>query len=267
MHYNLYIDSIFLINFVMDLYVLSLTKILLKRSATRIRIFLAAIVGALGFCIFLCIPGLPIYLKVIAGSLLTGAGMIGIAFRTKRLHGFLREMGALYVCSFLLGGFLLFLMRTILKETVINDSIWFLPALGYAGLQLFGWLSTRYLQRQNSSFCTVILQDGLHKIEVKALIDTGNSLIEPISKKPVSILERKLWEQLPDLQKAEKYKVIPFHSIGKKQGILEGYEVDTIWIQNGDELQKYEKVVIAISKEMISVKQNYQMIVNPKLIE
>ena len=50
---TVYIDSVFLLNLVMDLYLLMLTAKVLGKTATYFRIFAGSITGAAGYCIVL----------------------------------------------------------------------------------------------------------------------------------------------------------------------------------------------------------------------
>lgn len=66
-------------------------------------------------------------------------------------------------------------------------------------------------------------------------------------------------------EKPQKYRIIPFRSIGKEDGILEGTEVDALIIC-GKEGQKIEKdAVIALYKGRLSGDGSFQMILNQGL--
>lgn len=77
----------------------------------------------------------------------------------------------------------------------------------------------------------MILSGDQGKMEVLALVDTGNGLIEPISQKPVAVLDEEVWKRMRMWMKPERFKMIPYHSIGKERGLLEGYEVDALTVQ------------------------------------
>ena len=64
-------------------------------------------------------------------------------------------------------------------------------------------------------------------------------------------------------KRPEKMRVIPFHSIGKENGILEGYEVDKIEIEYNAEKRELNKVMIAVFQGKLSSKGEYQMILPP----
>ena len=105
----IYIDSIFALNLVMDLYLLLLTAKALGKTVSYLRIFAGSITGAAGYCLILCVPGISYILKVLLGMIPTGGLMIKIACRTKGIKELLRAMGYLFTFSFIMGGFIIFL--------------------------------------------------------------------------------------------------------------------------------------------------------------
>ena len=112
---------------------------------------------------------------------------------------------------------------------------------------------------------TVRIVEGGKELDVLALFDTGNVLTDPYTGKPVSIVEENdevlCWMH----EKPQKYRIIPFRSIGKEDGILEGTEVDALIIC-GKEGQKIEKdAVIALYKGRLSGDGSFQMILNQGL--
>ena len=103
------------------------------------------------------------------------------------------------------------------------------------------------------------------EIEVNALIETGNSLREPVSGKPVSVVEEEMLGRLSGIKIPEKLKVIPYHSVGKSNGIMEGYEIPEMIIEDEGENLRWQKVIVGISKNKISANGRYQMILHPDL--
>ena len=128
-------------------------------------------------------------------------------------------------------------------------------------------LASGFLERKSrkSPICKVTLAGSDGKMKVAALIDSGNSLVEPISGKPVSIIEKSvfqgLWKDVPEF-----YRVIPYHSIGKKRGILRGYLVAEIQIEVDGITRNCKDVYVAVSEEDIS-RDSVKMIVNPMLLK
>lgn len=262
---TIYIDSIFLLNLVMDLYLLTLTGKVLGKTATYSRIFAGSVIGALGYCIVLCLPGIPYMLKILAGMLPIGALMIKIACRTTGMKELLRAEAYLFTFSFLIGGFIIFLKAKIPPFANRSDSVTAIAGLGFVGFVICQKLISTYQKRKQDHFCRVFIPGDDGQVEIMALIDTGNGLIEPVSKKPVAILEEDEWKNLRMWMKPEKFKIIPYHSIGRANGMMEGYEVDAMEVKGDAGEKQFEKVIIAIFKGKMSEKGGYQMILPPEL--
>lgn len=260
---TIYIDSVFLLNLVMDLYLLTLTGKILGKTATYPRIFAASVMGAAGYCIILCLPGIPYILKVLFGMFPLGALMIKTACRTKGVKELLRGEGYLFFISFLLGGFIIFLKDKLPEGW--EDSLSAVAGMGFAGFVICRKLIETYQKRKQEHFCKVFIPGDSGPVEIMALIDTGNGLIDPVSKKPVAILEETKWEKLKIWMKPEKFKMIPYHSIGRDKGMLEGYEIDAMEVKGNAGNKRFDKVVIAVFKGKISRKGSYQMILPPEL--
>ena len=112
MQRTIYIDSIFLSNLIMDLLLLFLTTRTLKKSTTFLKTLAGSLLGAAGYCLILCLPGrYPI--KVLFGLLPVTALMIKAGCGTKGLKELLYGMGYLFTYAFLLGGFMLSLIKNI----------------------------------------------------------------------------------------------------------------------------------------------------------
>lgn len=146
-----------------------------------------------------------------------------------------------------------------------SDSIAAVAGMGFAGFVICRKLICVWEKKKQTHFCRVWIPGDTGRVEVMALIDTGNGLIEPVSRKPVAILEEEEWKKLRIWMKPEKFKIIPYHSIGKANGMMEGYEVDTVEVKGQNGEKRFDKVIIAVFKGKISKKGGYQMILPPEL--
>lgn len=257
---TIYIDSVFLLNLVMDLYLLRLTAKVLGRTATYPAILAGSLTGTLGYCVVLCIPGLSYTGRVLFGMLPVGMLMIKITFRVRGLKELFRIMGYLYFFSFLMGGFMMFLKEKIPFLRQHENTFLILLLLGFAGYMLLAEGVARYSRNRNNCFCTVTIAGDESPVEIKALIDTGNGLQDPISHKPVAVLDEEVWNRMMLWRRPEKYKIIPYHSIGKERGLLEGYEVEEMIVKGNTGEKQLKKVIIAVFKGKVSGKGSYQMI-------
>lgn len=263
MYYILYIDRLFFLNFCMDFFALSLMNAFLGRKVSRFRMILSSFLGAVGYIAVLFLPTVPYFVKVMAGFVVISILMVWMLYPGEKLPFFIRALCGLYGFSFLLGGALIFFKKYIPSQVDSFALTVLLPAtVVYIILKLF----LRYNAGAKND-CEVTLSDGEKQIKVKAFVDSGNMLTEPVSKKPVSIAEATCLRSAGLIMPDEKCKVIPYHSVGKQNGILMGYEFpEMIICVQGREI-KTERVIVAISETNLFSGGKYQMILHPRLLE
>ena len=263
MYYEIYIDSLLLLNFVMNLYCLELVNMILLRTATRRWVFIGA---ALGACLYLfpfLVPGVG-WIKAAIFFPLSAAVMILAVFRPCDIKAFWQVARLLLAVSFLLGGALLCLLRILPGGGMLAKSISGIMGLGAL---IFMEVSRMMRRKTQAHLCKVELIGKGARITVNALLDTGNSLIEPVSGKPVCILEKSIFEGLWRTGSPEGFRVIPYHSVGKKRGILYGYLVPEIRINNNGLVKTCKNIYIGIVEGEIAQTAGYCMILNPMVLE
>lgn len=259
MYYELYVDVLFLVNFMMDYLLLCLVKKMLKCTATHGRILLGAAVGAFLTCVIIILPIPYAILKVILFHTMVNTFMIRAGLKIKDAKSFVKAYFLLYIGAFLLGGFL-----EMLRPYVRIGSLFFAVAVvGYFVVSKL-WDFAASIQRIRQYRCEVDLYLGEKTYRVQGIIDTGNGLTDPLSKCPVSILDRRIAKQFLGTEKLSHIRYIPYHSIGKKEGVLPALRIDQMCIHGERECWVYEPM-IAVSEEAISVEGEYDMILNPNL--
>ena len=266
MHYELYVDSLFLVNFVMNLYLLLLVNRSTFRTATPGRLLLGASVGGIGGLLPYLIPGAGL-VKMGVGILVGTVGMILMAFPVRSFRMFLKLLEKLLLYSFCMGGALLFLIRALPGLRSILTGI--LGIMGMGGLCFLLLIRFRKDGIQGESLCRSILICKKVRLEVIGLVDSGNSLTEPISGKPVCIVTQQVLNSLKG-ELSDGFRVIPYHSIGKKRGILESYLLPELQLELNGITRAFHQVWIAASPEGISEQDNAEaesvkMIINPML--
>ena len=260
MYIELYVDSLLLVNFVMNLYLLILVNRSTYNTAGPGRLTLGAAVGALVWLLPFLDWG-PAALRMILSALVGTWLMLRIVFRVRGLRAILRILEKLLWFSFVLGGGVLFLQGVLpdFKEHAVG----IFGVMGAGGL-VFLWGFAVKNRRKEPVQCQVTLvteKEGvLKKTVTVGLIDSGNSLVEPISGKPVSVIDKgifeELWEEEPLL-----WRAVPYRSIGKKRGILQAYSVSEVWLEPEGMILKCKDVYVAVSPEPIE-----GMIIHPALL-
>ncbi len=261
MHYEIYIDSLFLLNLGMNLYLLELTNCILHDTATWKRIVLGALCGSIFSIIPFLLPG-KLIVVIGVGFLLDVFCMSVIVFRTTGFSAYLKVLEVLSILTIVIGALLQYVMNRIQEKLQLP-----LLALLLGGAVCF-LVIRRLLYRNPQSYeCKVVLQNGKAKVKINALVDTGNSLIEPISGSPVAVLDKSVFESLFLGDKPGGFRVIPYHSIDKKAGLLPGYLIPEMQIEWKGFCREYHNVYVGIRQEHMWLGENYKMIINPEMMK
>ncbi len=267
MKYKLYIDVFFLLNFFMDTLLLFLIRKVLNCTATHVRVLSGGVFGAVMACVVTVIPSVPVWIRLLAGYGLVSICMIRISFSGMNFRMVLRAAIYLYGFAFLFGGILLILSVQI---PIFRKSGMGLPAVCITGMITYvlvaGFHQRRQRRKRGCILPVKIVWDGREAV-VQALVDTGNSLYEPISHKPVSIIEKQAMEAVFAGGCPACFRAIPFHSLGKAHGILNGYELTELIIFGENEKIKIERPMVGLFDGNLSAGAAYQMILHPTLTE
>ena len=267
MHYELYIDSLFFLNFMMNLYLLLLVDRSTLRMASLGRLVAGAALGAV--CALLPFMwGGRAACKLAVGAALGAGSMLCITFRVRSLRMFLKLLERLTIYSFGMGGGMLFLIRLLPKLRKAFTSVPGILGMGALFFLLFGCLrSAPYAE--GHSLCRAVLGRNGRELAVRALIDSGNSLFEPISGKPVCVVGREVLDGLWEGAR-EGFRAVPYHSIGRRRGILPAYLLPELRLEAGGMEYLFTDVYVAVSDEEISGAdsagaESVNMIINPRL--
>lgn len=263
MYLEVYADSYLLLQFVMNWYLLGLVNSMLRQSISQKRMLCGAFFSALVSLLPFLLP-LPILGCMICSLLLSVMSLCMFTFQTYQKEAFWNVLEKLSISTLLLGAMVLLIIRILPKGM---DT-----CLGTAGVLFLGGCVYLILikvikrNRVKRNVCKVVLF-GEEKITVEALLDTGNSLVEPISGKPVAVLDKAVFEQLYNEGKFPGFRAIPYHSIGKQNGILPGYLLNRILVETEESTKEYKEIYVGVSEDIISESSTYKMILNPKLLE
>lgn len=264
MYYEIYLDRLFLVNFVMNLFCLGLTDLTYLKTASRRRIIAgAALGGALSLLPFL-LPGRA-WWKMAAGFLASMAGMIPVTFRTSGFRAFWQALQRLFLCSFLLGGGLLFLVGRLPKFRRFLTSM-----MGVLGIAALLFMEISYLVEKNGErrdLCRVRLKGNGRTVEVGALVDSGNSLVEPVSGKPVCVLQKSVFDRLWEGASPEGFRLIPYHSVGRPHGMLSGYLIPEMEIEWQGTVRNRRNVYVGLCEEPVSGGEGVEMLLHPMVLK
>ncbi|MBE5976097.1 MAG: peptidase U4 sporulation factor SpoIIGA [Paenibacillaceae bacterium] len=269
---NLYIDVLFFINFTMDFLVLSIVRRAMKYRLIRWRLILGAVLGAAWAVFAAAFPYLPVLLEMAVTYLGVSTLMVMTAFDLKRPKDIGKGLIALYLAAVAVGGIMEFLyqhtkagyyIEQILRgntgKAIPFYQLIFLGAGSYFGIRvMLRWLPGLWKAKSNLYEVTMHYR-GKEK-KVTALLDTGNRLFEPVSRRPAHVVTYEAVREL--CESVSEVVYIPFGSVGKSNGVMPGIFLDEMEVRQGDDVRIIEKPLIAVCKKALSSSGEYQMLLH-----
>lgn len=262
-----YLDVFFAINFVMDLLVLLTVRKITNENKSLFRIIVAAVIGGIYAC-FILVSGMKygiiegFFTYVIMSILLTI-----IAFGYDGIVKTAEMILMLFVVTFVTSG----IINTLYFRNIISD-IKDLVVSAFA-IMLVITVSLKFIRKRealNTKIVDVKIINGEQEVSVKALIDTGNSLIEPINRKPVAVLASKPAGKIKKGVEKGGF-VIPYKSVGKEHGILMGFMADYMEITDkrakNRGIIKISRPIIAEYDGRFTESDEYQMLLHPQMMD
>lgn len=262
-----YIDVFFALNFCMDLIILLTVR---KISGTPTKLYrnvLAAIAGAVYAC-FILIQGIGGgIIEGILTYIVMSSVMALISFGCRNRQKILELITMIFVVTFALSG----MTNLMYSRGMINSSIGIVVS-GIAGAIII--VAVFSVIRKNVSSKKIYVRTrivrGDNHIEVKALVDTGNCLSEPLSRKPVAVLSKEAAERLKKGDETGIF-IIPYKSVGMEHGILEGFMADYMEITKEEsgiiETKIVRKPILAEYAGKFTENNHYQMLLHPEMME
>lgn len=275
MTYKLYIDVVFFVNFMMDYLLLSILRRILKLQKRTLRIVMSSGIGALWASLIVVFPVLPIWLEGIITYLVISSLMVFIAFRIKELRRLCKAVAGLYLTTVMTAGVGYFLYEHT-KAGYYAELIFrgqpgmgmpvviflMLMAGSYFGVKAI-WNIILSERKQNENFYSVILHYKGKTQKVTALLDTGNHLREPVSRKPVNVITYQACNEV--CEKVSNVLMIPYQAVGTTRGMLTAVKIDKMEIIGEECALTIIEPLIAISVEPLSSDGRYEMLLHEEM--
>ena len=269
-----YGEYLFAENFIAGLVILSLTALWAGRRAQTVWLITGALLcSAYSFTIFVSINIFAeLALKILFSFLITGIVFFGNEKIKEWKHlrnTYIKTVIIFYTVSFMAGGLGFAVLFLTGAQGAYGSSGFYIAepaylkimialALSYfAGRGVYGYISRRIAIDKAS--VKVQIKNGQKTWEGRGLIDTGNSLKEPFSGKPVHIVSKEVAEAVA--AERRHCMAIPYRSMGNPCGILNGYRVDEITAGQA----KRKDAVIAVSDR--NFEGSYEVLLNYEMME
>lgn len=298
---EVYLDVIVMENLVMNYLILWVTGKFAKVSALSIRIFLGALAGAVYVVFLILFPQIDFYYSIPAKFLLSLL-IVAITFSPPGIFPFIKILAVFYITTFIFAGasFAALYMNNIggfVRNGIFyisHTSKWVTIALAVLTtiivLKVF-WDTVQYKLARGKLLKRVGICFGERKADFSALVDTGNSLHDPVTNLPVLVVEyiaikKILPEEICRIFSEEKeddlsmvvglvtgsswysrFRLIPFTSLGKENGMLIGFKPDYIEIAGeGEDKKGIRDVIVGICNRNLSKNRAYQALLSPDLL-
>ena len=280
---TLYVDIIFLENLFMNCIILLATEVILKGQIRIIRNVVASVIGSI-YAIIIYTSKIQIYSNIFL-KLILSIVIVYIAFKPLTIKSFFKYFIIFYLTSFTFGGVafaLLYFIKPqdiLLKNGVLIGTypIKIILSGGIIGFIIIitSFKNIKSKLNRKDMYCNLIVSNNDKKVNIKAIIDTGNFLKDPISKMPVIVVQKdslanifpsNILDNLSNIINGEnndfieysyRIRVIPFNSLGKENGLLLGIKMDEIQVEYQDVIHIIKNVVICIYNGVLSKNNRY----------
>ena len=295
---TVYLDIVFLENLCMNYIILFATGYIMKLKMKQIRIILSSILGSI-YAVLVYLQNIFFFSNIVVKIMLSIV-MILIAFYPKKMKLLFKEIILFYLISFVFGGCAFFLLYFVKPQNIlIRNGVY----VGRYPMQIallggiVGFTITQVAFKLVKSkitkkdiFADLVIYWNEKQVKLKALVDTGNMLKDPISGLPVivvaknelyQIFSREILDSTEDIINGKlpkdiflkeqeiisKFRMIPFSSLGKQNGLLLGIKVDKVKICF-DEIDKLVKgVIVGIYDNPLSRNNEYTALVGLDILE
>ena len=256
---KVYLDLVFLLNYIIDFLLLLSVSYILKRNVKLVRILLGALVGSIAiFLLFLNTNNISLFVF----KLIISIFMIIATFSYKNIKYFLNNFIYLYLCSVVLGGCLYLIKNEVsLKNKgliFINSNLklnLFIVIVLIPIIMFFYIKQCRKLKCNYNNYykVDVIYKNNVYKFN--AFLDTGNKLKDPYKKRPIILVNTNKIDF-----SYEKSILVPYTTVNGG-GLLKCICVDKIIIDG----KVVKNQLIGLSKDKFNI-EGIDMILNSESI-
>ena len=293
---TVYIDIILLENLCMNYIILFATAYIMKIKISHIRIIASSSIGAV-YSIMLYMQILPIYSSIFMKIILSVA-MVYISYAPKTVKIAIKQLIIFYLISFAFGGCAFALLYFVKPQDIfIKNGVYIgtyplkIALLGGIVGFVITYIAFKIIKNKATKeerIYKLKIKINDKTVEVNALLDTGNKLKDPITLVPVIVIEKqKLYNFLPEeilenidkiiggdsnklieenIKYMSKFRVIPYNSIGKQNGLMLGFKADEVKIIIDEEERTIKNTIIGIFNQSFN-SQTYSALISLEIIE
>jgi stage II sporulation protein GA (sporulation sigma-E factor processing peptidase) len=288
-----YVDVLFAVNMAVNYIILLATGRLAGRAVKAWRLGLSAASGSLYASLALVFPLSSAF--SLPARIAFGVFMVALAYPGVRGVGFLTVVSAFFLCSALTAGTAYALLQSgvnrALRASLLGGSDpsvhWWMVALSLAALSAFPLIAKigGYQPGRPLPLMSMELVVGGQRLDLTALVDTGNNLRDPVSGLPVVVVDwqslqkvmpgevytffQSTWDRIPsclaDSPIGRRLRLIPYESLSGKKGVLPGFRPDLLVLMKKGGNKVLRNAIVGVSGERLSPNGLYQALLHPDL--
>lgn len=236
------------------------------------RILMGSAFGALVSCLMLVFRISPIWLRWILNYIILNSIMLFIAISITGIKEWIRILFMSYIISFVAGG----IISSIAGHLPVDKKsvLLLMSVITFVGM-LFLHRIKESVNLADIPYDVSLTYHG-NMVRIKGIYDTGNRLKDPITKKSVSLCEfaavKTLFtaEEIHDitylfkkeLKSTLPLRMIPYHAVGTKEGLLVAVVMDEAVIQYTDRPYRMKNPLVALYMGKISADTEVKFIIH-----
>ncbi len=297
---TVYLDIIWILNFLFDSLLLFLTGLILKRRTKKWRVFLGGFFGSL----IIFAPFTPFailtssFFKIFISIL-----MVIVAFGFKRIKYFFANLSIFYLVTFAMGGAMIgvhyllnfdYNLANALFLTHIQDFgdpiswlfvILGFPVLWYFSKNTFDRFESIKIQSDQLIDLEVFIFDK--SVRLRGLVDSGNQLYDSLTRRPVMIVSlekmtnllpkeiipifnnvNQLWNESNEVPNewVNRLSVVPYRVVGKDHQLIVTFRPDKVMFMQNEEKFQTDKLLIGLVDQKLSSDDTFDSIIHPKIL-
>lgn len=244
---TIYIDLVILLNYFFDSLILLTVNTTLKRNISLKKILFVSLLGELSLLGFLLSNKYLLILLKLEISLILNI----LTFKYKDIFYTVTNVLYFYMVSIILGGFIYYLKLN-------NLSYFFILLLVPLILYLYIKQNLNMKTTINKTYPLTIYFPNKIKLSLTGFVDTGNKLRDPVTKKWVVLVNKKL---LQGVIRIRTPIYVPYHSLNNK-GLVECIKPEKLVIEG----KEYTNFLIGLMDSKVMINSS-DCILNLEILE
>lgn len=256
----IYADILVAVNMIVNYLLLRACCAITGSDCKTIRLFLSAAAGGV-FSMIIFVNGIPPFVNVLI-KLTFLMFMVVVAFGAKSFKSFAKNCAAFFIANFVFAGVMLAINTFISPHGAlyVNGVAYFdiniitlvaVSVICYIILSLLSRITRSRAPAQNIYKISVEYKGNI--TEGTALYDTGNSLRDSFSGRPVVVADKSFAEKITgggDITEQKNFRLIPYSTI-KNGGALPAFMVDTLEILTPGETVGIKNIYVAVPEQKL----------------